>query len=276
MTGGRGTPPHVLVTGAANGIGAAVCARFARSGHRLSVVDLRLAELQRMAAALRGAGNPGMLAGDLADETFAEAVLPTAWERWGPVDIAVLAAGIYPAIPFLDMTVGAWDRVQAVNVRSAMQIVHALARLAIRHERPAVVVLLSSGAAQRARPGAAAYCASKAALELLMRAAALELGPYGIRVNAVSPGFVHVGSAMNPVTDAYATAMSVNPLGRPGRAEDIANAVHWLAGDEAAWITGAVLRVDGGASAGASALPLHWTGGTSDQIAVEPGESDHG
>jgi NAD(P)-dependent dehydrogenase (short-subunit alcohol dehydrogenase family) len=104
------------------------------------------------------------------------------------------------------------------------------------------------------------YATSKAAMEMLTKACAVELGGHGIRVNAVSPGFVTVDSEANPVTEEYAAAVSVNPLGRPGAPGDIARAVQWLASEQAEWITGAVLRVDGGSTAGAPALPVHWTG----------------
>ncbi|MGH3422568.1 MAG: SDR family NAD(P)-dependent oxidoreductase, partial [Streptosporangiaceae bacterium] len=272
MTATHGATTHAFVTGAASGLGAAVCRQFAGRGTRVTAVDVRTYALDRFAATLRTAEGPRVttLAGDLGNAGFSESVLPAAWSRWGPVDVAVLAAGIYPAMPFLEMTAEAWDRVQQVNVRSAMQIMRSLATLAIEHRRRASIVLISSGAAQRARRGAAAYCASKAALEMLTRAAALELGPSGIRVNAVSPGFIDVESPVNPVTRDYVAAMSTNPLGRPGTPDDIANAVAWLCSDEAAWVTGTVIRVDGGASAGAASLPLHWTGQTARQLPDGP------
>jgi 3-oxoacyl-[acyl-carrier protein] reductase len=116
------------------------------------------------------------------------------------------------------------------------------------------VINISSGAALRARPGTAHYCTSKAAVEMLTRAAAIELGSHGIRVNAVSPGFVEVDSAVNPVSETYAAAVSANPLGRRGQPADIAASVVWLTSDAAAWVTGSILRVDGGASAGTTAL----------------------
>lgn len=90
------------------------------------------------------------------------------------------------------------------------------------------------------------------------RAAALELGALGIRVNAVSPGFVLVDSDVNPVSAEYARSIDVNPLGRPGTPEDVARAVCWLAGPEASWITGETVRVDGGSSTGALHLPRIW------------------
>ena len=265
---------HVVVTGAACGLGAAICWRFAADGSRITAVDQRGDALRHTCDAIKGECGVLVvpLVGDLANASFAERVIGAAWERSGPVDVAVLAAGIYPALSFLEMTVEAWDHVQAVNVRSAMQITRSLAERAIAGARRASVVHISSGAALRARPGAAHYSASKAALETLTRSAAIELGRFGIRVNAVSPGFVDVDSPVNPVTEAYAAAVSVNPLGRRGTPDDIAAAVHWLASDDAAWITGTVLRVDGGASAGTTALPLHWSGPTGYQLPTNAGE----
>jgi NAD(P)-dependent dehydrogenase (short-subunit alcohol dehydrogenase family) len=163
------------------------------------------------------------------------------------------AAGIYPALPLAEMTASAWDRVQHVNVRAPVLLTVAVAAA----DRPASVINVSSGAAIRARPGAAHYCTSKAALEMATKACAVEFAGRGVRVNAVAPGFVEVDSPVNPVTPSYAAAVSVNPLGRAGRPAEIAAAAVWLAGAEAGFITGAVLRVDGGSTAGTTALPLH-------------------
>jgi NAD(P)-dependent dehydrogenase (short-subunit alcohol dehydrogenase family) len=250
----------VLVTGAGGGIGAAIAERFAAAGDRLALADLRPAELSTVAARLRGRHGADVveMPGDLADEAYAEALVA----RAGAVDVLVNAAGIYPATPLLEMTASIWDRVQDVNVRAALLTTVAFARAHVTARTSGAVVNITSGAATRARPGAAHYATSKAALEMVTKACAVELGGHGIRVNAVSPGFVTVDSDANPVTEAYAAAVSVNPLGRRGQPREIADAVFWLAGPEAAWITGAVLRVDGGSTAGAVGLPLHWAGAT--------------
>jgi NAD(P)-dependent dehydrogenase (short-subunit alcohol dehydrogenase family) len=256
---------NVLVTGAGGGIGAAIAARFAAAGDRLVLADLRLVELSTVAGRLRADHGVEVveLPGDLADADHASGLVAQA----GAVDVLVNAAGIYPATPLLEMTAATWDRVQNVNVRAALLTTVAFGRAG----RPGAVVNISSGAATRARPGAAHYATSKAALEMLTKACAVELGGLGIRVNAVSPGFVTVDSDANPVTEAYASAVSVNPLGRRGEPREIADAVFWLAGPEAGWITGAILRVDGGSTAGAAGLPLHWSGET----AVQQGEEAH-
>ena len=267
MTGLTASAPerHVLVTGAAGGVGAAIAAAYAADGARLSLADLDPAALAEVAASLRaGGGDVAELVVDLADARAAEALVGRA-EAVAPVDVLVNAAGIYPATPFLEMTAAIWDQVQHVNVRAAMLTTVAYGRACAAAGRPGAVVNISSGAAARARPGAAHYCTSKAALEMLTRAAAVELGEHGVRVNAVSPGYVRVGSAVNPVTPEYEAAVSVNPLGRIGEPADIGRAVRWLTGPDAEWITGTVLRVDGGASAGTTTLPLHWPGHTAVQ-----------
>ena len=242
------SPRHVVVTGAAGGIGLAVAEAFATRGDTVTGVDARGDEL-RAATALTH-----RLVADLGDERCAE-VIEQAARQGGQVDVLVNAAGIYPATPLDAMTAAAWDRVQQVNVRAPVLLTVALARA----DRPATVVNISSGAATRARPGAAHYCTSKAALEMATKACAVELAGRGIRVNAVAPGFVEVDSPVNPVTAAYAAAVSANPIGRAGRPAEVAAAVVWLAGDEAGFVTGAVLRVDGGATAGTAELPLHHT-----------------
>jgi 3-oxoacyl-[acyl-carrier protein] reductase len=262
---------HILVTGAASGIGAGIARAFAALGDRVSGVDVRASTLETaMADVGREYGVPtAALACDLADSASAQRLVSDVWDRYGPLDVLVNAAGIYPATPFLAMSPAAWDRVQHINVRAPMLTTVCFGRRAMDAGRAGCVVNISSGAALRARPGAAHYCASKAAVEMLTRAAAIELGPHGIRVNAVSPGFVEVDSDVNPVTPEYADAVAVNPLGRRGQPSDIAAAVVWLASEAAAWVTGTIVRVDGGASAGATALPLHWP----DLTAVQRGAS---
>jgi NAD(P)-dependent dehydrogenase (short-subunit alcohol dehydrogenase family) len=243
----------VLVTGAAGGIGLAVAEAFAALGDTVTGVDARPQELEAAMARLGGRA----LVADLGDPGCAE-VVGRAVALAGPVDVLVNAAGIYPATPLAEMTAAAWDRVQHVNVRAPVLLTVAVAAAG----RPAAVVNISSGAATRARPGAAHYCTSKAALEMATKACAVELAASGMRVNAVAPGFVEVDSPVNPVTEEYAAAVAVNPLGRPGQPPEIAAAVVWLAGNDAAFVTGAVLRVDGGATAGTSALPVHFPSAT--------------
>lgn len=246
---------HVLVTGAASGIGRAVAEAFAADRENaLTLVDLDEEGLEAAADALDAA----QLCVDLAGTSGPEKAVERAWESVGDVDVLVNAAGVYPSLDMISVEAAKWDRVFALNTRAPVLSTAALARRAVAASRAASVVNISSGAALRARPGGGPYASSKAALEMATRAAALELGPYGIRVNAVSPGFVPVDSSCNPVAPEYAAAVSANPLGRVGTPADIARAVCWIAGPDAGWITGEVLRVDGGSGTGASHLPRLW------------------
>ncbi|SCK27094.1 NAD(P)-dependent dehydrogenase, short-chain alcohol dehydrogenase family [Streptomyces sp. WMMB 714] len=250
---------HVLVTGAASGIGRAVAGEFASAaaegpGTVLTLVDVDEERLEAVADQF----DTAQVCVDLAEADGPERAVRRAWESVGEIDVLVNAAGVYPSLDMIDLDADAWDRVFALNTRAPALATAALARRAVAASRPASVVNISSGAALRARPGGGPYASSKAALEMATRAAALELGPHGIRVNAVSPGFVPVDSSCNPVAPEYAAAVSANPLGRPGTPADIARAVRWIAGPDAAWITGEVLRVDGGSGTGASHLPRLW------------------
>ncbi|MEO5314698.1 SDR family NAD(P)-dependent oxidoreductase [Pseudarthrobacter sp. CC12] len=252
--------PHALITGAASGLGRQIAIRFAERGHQLTLIDLNSDLLITAAEACTEAGAMAVrsIAKDISTPEGPEEAVTEAWEA-SPIDVLINSAGIYPATPFLSLNAINWDAVLDVNTRTPVLATVALARKAVETGRAASIVNISSGAALRARPGAAPYSTSKAALEMATKAAALELGLYGIRVNAVAPGFVTVNSTANPVTEEYAAAVSDNPLGRRGEPDDIARAVVWLAGDEAAWITGETLRVDGGSSAGAWNLPLNWS-----------------
>lgn len=249
---------HVLVTGGASGIGLATARRFAGAGDRVTLVDHRPDALAAAAGSIvvdAGAGI-GTLVADLRDPDAPAAAVTAAWDT-APVDVLVNAAGVYPATPFTELDAATWDAVQHVNVRAPLLATVTLARLATAAGRTPTVVNITSGAALRARPGAAPYSTSKAALEMVTRASALELGSVGIRVNAVAPGFVAVDSDVNRVSDEYAAAVSPNPLGRVGEPDDIAKAVLWVADPEqSGWVTGTVLRVDGGSSTGAHTLPL--------------------
>ena len=264
------TPPRnrVLVTGAASGIGAQLARDFAGHGWSVVLVDIDGAGLAEIARSIREDSGADVheLVGDLADVSVLNRLvndfevddLPTA---------LINAAGIYPAVSFFDLSAEHWDRVQNINVRAPVLLTKGLAQRAVDADRPFGVVNITSGASLRARPGAAAYCVSKSALTMATRACAVELGAYGIRVNAVSPGFVVVDSAINPVTHEYAEAVSENPLGRKGAPRDITGAVRFLLSADSNWVTGAVIDVDGGAAAGTTSLPLHWPGMTPSQSA---------
>lgn len=252
-------PSHVLVTGAASGLGLATARRFAEQGADVSLVDYRAEAVAAAARDIRDATSVRVshFVADLREAEAPGNVVRDAWSV-SPIDVLVNVAGIYPSTPFLELDAATWDAVQHINVRAPMLAIVALARLAIEADREASVINISSTAAERSRPGSSAYSTSKTAVDMLTKSAALELGAHRIRVNAVAPGFVPVDSDVNPVTDEYSSIVGANPLGRPGSALDIANAVAWLASDESSWVTGTILRVDGGSSTGSHKLPPSW------------------
>lgn len=259
--------PHVAVTGAASGIGREIASEYAAAGSSVTMIDFDETRLTESVSAVEAESSQTRakidpVIADLRDTDRLGDIVRSAFAS-SPVHVWVNAAGVYPAAPLLEMTAHTWDAVQAINVRAPMLLTVEYAKTIIPQvaDLPTgypVVINISSGAALRARAGAAPYSTSKAAVEMVTKATALELGPKGIRVNAVSPGFVEVDSTINRLTDEYVTAVSPNPLGRKGRPSDIARAVRWIASPAAEWITGEILRVDGGSSAGALNLPVHW------------------
>ncbi|MFT4234634.1 MAG: SDR family oxidoreductase [Microbacterium sp.] len=255
--------PHALVTGAASGLGRAIAQELAENAWQLTLVDLQDGALTTTAEHIRettGAEVDTVVA-DLGVDGSASEVVERTWDR-APIDGLVNAAGIYPAIPFFELDAAAWDRVQHVNVSAPLFATQTLARRAIADGRTPAVVNIASGAARRARPGAAHYSTSKAALVMVTQASAVELGAHGIRVNAISPGFFAVDSVVNPVTPEYTRLLSETVLPGPADPRAIGATARFLLGDGARWISGAVVPVDGGAVAGTSALPAHWTGTT--------------
>lgn len=184
-------------------------------------------------------------------------VMQFAQQWYGSADILVNAAGIYPSVPFIDMEETNWDRVLDTNLKGPFLMSQAFAKALIHESHSGVVVNITSGAAYRARLGAAHYATSKAGLVMLTQAMALELAPHGIRVNAVSPGLVRVNSEVNCLSTAYVEAITRTiPLGRAGCPDDIMEAVLFLTSRRSQWTTGSILRVDGGSGTGTNQLPF--------------------
>jgi len=240
---------RVLLIGACGGIGAAARTSLLHAGADVVGAD-------RPAALASLPPDVPCLPVELERPEAARRVVEQAWERDGPVDVLIHAAGIYPAVRAVESDEALFDTVMRVNTASALFAATALARLCAAHERTATVVVISSGAADRARPGSTAYAASKAALNAVVRGLALELGPHGVRVNAVAPGFVKVDSNLNPVPPHYVEAMrTATPLGRTATADDLVPGLLWLAHDVSGWVTGHVLAMDGGAGVGSPDAP---------------------
>jgi NAD(P)-dependent dehydrogenase (short-subunit alcohol dehydrogenase family) len=233
-----------VVTGAARNIGRATALALADAGACVLATDRDEVGLARTAdgiATRHGADRVASTVADLRDAAAPAAVIHHAAAHFGAVDIVVHSAVHNTTGDLQSCSPEAWDEIQAVNVRAGAFLVQA----ALPHldaSDHAAVVLLSSVHADATNPLCVAYAASKGAVDALVRGLAVELGTKGIRVNGVHPGYVPADDHAPPPPAAYAGY----PLGRHGRPEDIADAVIFLVSDAAAWMTGAVIDVDGG------------------------------
>jgi NAD(P)-dependent dehydrogenase (short-subunit alcohol dehydrogenase family) len=245
----------VLVTGAGAGIGQGIAAAFHAAGARIALGDVREAPLKRAAAALRDRVFSQTV--DVRDESSVTAFVAAAEKELGPVAVVVANAGIYPNTPVLEMDVAEWDRVMETNVRGVFLTCRAAARSMMARGAPGKIITISSGAYASGRPGAAHYCASKAAVVMFTKVLAMELASARINVNCIAPGFVRVDSEVSPLTEEYVSTLTRSiPWGRAGTPRDIADAALFLASPYADYVTGEVLGVNGGAMAGRAHLPL--------------------
>jgi NAD(P)-dependent dehydrogenase (short-subunit alcohol dehydrogenase family) len=229
-----------VVTGGRTGLGAGIVLALASVGARVAVLDLP------SQAAGYPAGCELLVPTDVSDAGQVDAAFTEVERVLGGVDVLVNNAGIYPNADLLSMTPEQWDATIAVNLRGGFLCTQRAARSMVGRESGGSIVLIGSTEALTPAPAHAHYAASKAGLLQFGRAAALELGRYGIRVNTVSPGLVNRPTLAADWPDGLGRFVESAPLGRPGEPAEIADACVFLAGDGARWITGAHLVVDGG------------------------------
>ena len=235
---------RLIVTGGSSGIGLAIGRRLVAAGAEVCLVA-RGADGLADAVQSLGDRTWGHV-GDVSDLGHVEELARAVTSRWSGVDGVVNNAGVAPMATLLETDPGTWDRAFDVNVRAPYLILRELHPLLAKGQAPAVVNI-SSTLAEKAIPGMAAYNASKAALNQLTRSLALEWAP-AIRVNAVMPAVVDTPiHAARGMTTAQVQSMGrIHPLGRVGSADDVASLVVFLLSDEASWMTGAVVPIDGG------------------------------
>ena len=237
-----------LVTGAQQGIGQAIALAYGREGAHVVVnyLDDAAAAEDIVRHIQQGGGQAVAVAGSVAQADDIAAMVD-AGEVFGGVTILVNNAGIFPRVPFFEMTSEHWDEVLNVNLKGAFLCTQMVTRkMAERHQHGAVINL-ASGAAFRSSPRGVHYVSSKAGIVGLTRATALELAPYHIRVNAIAPGITDTAQPRYGMTEEelYATGDQV-PLGRVATPEDIADMAVFLASAESKHITGQTLHVNGG------------------------------
>jgi NAD(P)-dependent dehydrogenase (short-subunit alcohol dehydrogenase family) len=240
----------VLVTGASSGIGRATARALAGEGASLVLAGRRRDRLESEAAMVKAAGGRAeVAAGDVRAESDCAAIVRTALGAFGAIDALVNAAGVIGGGSVLDTAPAEWDRVMDSNLRSIYLMTRAAGPELIR--RRGAIVNLSSVAGPRPYANLAAYCVSKAAVDQYTRCAALDFAPHGVRVNAVNPGVVvtELHTVTNAVAD-YAAFLerskTTHPLGRVGQPGEIASLILFLLSDEAGWITGSTVGIDGG------------------------------
>jgi NAD(P)-dependent dehydrogenase (short-subunit alcohol dehydrogenase family) len=238
----------VVVTGAGHGLGAVIAEAASGAGWTVGALDLDGAAATSTVARLGGRGVA--LTADTTDEDAVDAALDHLAEATGrPVpDAVVCCAGIVRFGPLLDASVDDWRAVVDVNLTGTFVTARAVARRLVDAGRPGAIVTVTSMNGVAPGPNAGAYGATKAAVARLTQQMALEWGPHGIRANAVAPGLIDAGMS-EPIyadPDIRSRRSGRVPLGRLGRADDVAGVVLFLLSDAAAYVTGTELLVDGG------------------------------
>jgi NAD(P)-dependent dehydrogenase (short-subunit alcohol dehydrogenase family) len=239
----------VLVTGAGRGIGRGIALAFAEQGARVVVNDLTDEHARETVDAIRATGAVADAApADVADRAAVRAMVSAAVERHGEIDVLVNNAGINVVSPFLELTDDVWERTQRIHHWGFFYCAKEVApRMAARGHGS--IVVISSPAAAETYEGQTHYAAAKAGLQMLAFGLAWALGGTGVRTNLVSPGWIETELNREYLwsePDLRERVVRQIPLGRTGTPEDVARAVVWLCTDEAAYVNGAVLRVDGG------------------------------
>lgn len=243
----RFTGKVAFVTGAASGIGRAAAVAFAAEGAHVAILDRSEDALQQTAEAVRSAGGEVLaIACDVSSPDQVKSAVARTVGAFGRLDIAFNNAGVEnKAAPVHEIDLAEWDRILSINLRGTFTCMkHELAQMVAQGS--GVVINTSSGAGIRGVAGGAAYAASKHAIIGLTRSAALDYAKLNIRVNAVLPGNIET-----PMMDRFTggdiqKAIDLEPVGRLGKPEEIAEAVLWMASDLGGFVTGAATAVDGG------------------------------
>ena len=234
-----------LVTGGASGIGREIARTFVEEGARVVVADRNRALLSDVEKELGPSG--ASVAIDVTRELDVERAVADAVSRFGAVDVGVNCAGLGVSVPLTEQTEAQWDTVVDVCLKGVFLSMKHEARAMIAAGRGGAIVNIASINARQPGEGLSAYCAAKAGVEMLTRVGAMELGPHGIRVVGIGPGLVDTPlTAFQQERPHVREAFLANiPLGRVGTARDIARAAVFLASDDASWISGDTLFVDG-------------------------------
>jgi glucose 1-dehydrogenase/3-oxoacyl-[acyl-carrier protein] reductase len=239
-----------LVTGAARGIGRGIAEVFAEAGAHVAVNDLDVrGAAEEVAATITSRGRRSMtVAADVADRAAVEAMVDRVWRELGPIDVLVNNAGIETIVPFLDLTDEQWQRLTDTNLRGAWLCSQVVCRRVVADKRTASIVNIGSIQAAKVLPGRTHYAPTKLGLEALTRNMSAEMTPLGIRVNCVHPGLIDTDMTSWVMKDPeiLPNVLAQISLGRAGVPRDVATVVAFLASDDAGYVTGQSIFVDGG------------------------------
>jgi 3-oxoacyl-[acyl-carrier-protein] reductase len=241
------TGKTALVTGAARGIGKAIALKFAAEGANVAFTDLvidengKQTEEELLALGVKAKG----YASNAADFEQSAQVVNQVKEEFGSIDILVNNAGITKDGLMLRMTEAQWDAVIGVNLKSAFNFIHACTPIMMR-QRGGSIINMASVVGVHGNAGQANYAASKAAMIALAKSVAQEMGPKGVRANAIAPGFIDTAMTQALSDEVRKEWASKIPLRRGGTVEDIASCALFLASDMSSYISGQVIQVDGG------------------------------
>lgn len=241
----------VIVTGAGSGIGAACVRRLVDEGAKVVAVDANLAAVEAVIATLETPASATAAQLDVRDQAAALALVEEARARFGQIDGLVNCAGITGVANVLDVDPERFDTVMAVNLSGTVNMCQAFARAVRDDTGPRAIVNISSGAGLMGVANRLPYVASKFAISGITKSMSPELGPLGIRVNAVAPGMTQTPLIEYMLKDPAAVARmnAAHPIGRIGKPEEIAAVIVFLLTDDASYMTGAVVSVDGGETA---------------------------
>ncbi|MCC7371990.1 MAG: SDR family oxidoreductase [Chloroflexi bacterium] len=251
----------VIVTGAAAGIGLGIARAFHDAGASVVLGDVQQDALDRARARFSDLERLAFVPVDVRDAAAVAHLVATAEQVFGPPTIMIANAGVVPNASVLSMDVTAWDAAIETNLRGVFLSCQAAARSMVAHGTQGRIVTVSSIASHVGRLGASAYCASKAGVEIFTKVLAMELAEHRINVSAVAPGVVEIPErAAQPSTrrmneEFRAALIEAIPLDRYGRVEEVAQAVLFLCSPGAAYITGAVVPIDGGMDTGWTHMP---------------------